>query len=88
MRRGSGGAEHAAGKAEERGDEFERAADYDADEAEGKKDEPDERVEHEGCEGQGPAKESEEAKEKEVEHRVLCLLKIERWLRGKVPTGG
>ena len=59
------------GRREERGDEFERAADYDADEAEGQQDEPDERVEDQGYEGQGPAKESEEAEEKEVEHRVF-----------------
>jgi hypothetical protein len=64
------GAQHSSRKAEERGDEFEGAANYDADETEGKQDEPDERIEDQGCEGQGPAKEGEEAKEKEVEHRV------------------
>jgi hypothetical protein len=64
------GAQHSSRKAEERGDEFEGAANYDADEAEGKQDEPDERIEDQGCEGQGPAEEGEEAKEKEVEHRV------------------
>jgi hypothetical protein len=85
---GLNGSQHSAGEAEECGDEFEGAADYDADESEGKKDEPDERIEDQGCEGQGPAKESEDAEEEEVEHRVLCLLKIERGMGGKVPAGG
>ena len=82
------GSEHAARKREERRDELECAAGDDADKAEGKEDKPDEREEDDGCEGEGPAEEGEEAEEKEVEHQVLCLLKIERWVGGKVPSGG
>ena len=59
-------AEHAAGKGEERADEFKGAADYDADETEWQEDEPDERIEDERGEGKGPAKEGEETEEQEV----------------------
>ena len=68
---GLDGSQHAAGEAEERGDEVEGAADDDADEAEGEQDEPDERIEEQGGQREGPAEESEEAEEQEVEHRVF-----------------
>ena len=72
-REGLDGAEHAAGKGEERGDELEDAADYDTDEAEGQEDQPDQRIEDKGCDGQGPAKEGEKTEEDEVEHRIPFL---------------
>ena len=69
------GAEHAAGKVEERGDEFEGAADYDAYEAEGQQNQPDERIQQERDQGDGPADDQEETEEQEFEHRNFLSLK-------------
>jgi hypothetical protein len=79
---------HADWEIKDCGDELKCAFDDDAYEAEGQQDQPNQREEKERGQGKGPAEEGEEAKQKEVEHRVGCLLKIERWVGGKVPPGG
>ena len=63
------GAEHAAGKGEERADQLECSANDEADETEWKQDQPDQWEEDYGCQREGPAEESEKTEEKEVEHR-------------------
>jgi len=70
---GSDGAEDAAGKAEECGDQVEYAVYGDADQAEGQQDEPDEGVEDESDQGERPAEEQEEAEEQESEHGMALL---------------
>jgi hypothetical protein len=67
------GAEQAAGKVEERGDEFEYAADCEADEAEGKQDQPDQRIEQEREQRQGPADDEKNAEQQELEHKGLSV---------------
>jgi hypothetical protein len=71
------GAEHAAGKGEERADQLKCSSDDEADETEREQDQPDEWKEDQGGEGQGPAKEGEKTEEKEVEHR--CCSSPERF---------